>query len=229
MNRAARYEFFAGHSTAGTAIWTTNLALTKPIAAWRDRFGCVTLTYNAPLKKFLLCVTDGGNTLGRFHTSLLESDRLTGPWKLVAFLENFGEQAYFVNIPSKFISADGRTLWLCYSANFSSGWGGVTFRSRPPDSRYAMCLQEVKLLAPADPTTPDALNGPDNVALEARVSVSSTFPGHSAGGVNDGIVDGYPRDPGNWDNGDLSQRATSLLNGLVDYYRYTGDAAASAR
>ncbi len=38
-----------------------------------------------------------------------------------------------------------------------------------------------------------------------------------------------PRDPGDWGNGDLSQRATSLLNGFVDYYRYTGDAAAIAQ
>jgi len=37
------------------------------------------------------------------------------------FLESFGEQGYFVNIPSKFIEEDGRTLWLCYSANFSAG------------------------------------------------------------------------------------------------------------
>ncbi len=37
-----------------------------------------------------------------------------------------------------------------------------------------------------------------------------------------------PRDPGDWANGDLSQRATSTLNGFVDYYRYTGDAAAMA-
>ena len=37
-----------------------------------------------------------------------------------------------------------------------------------------------------------------------------------------------PRDPGDWGNGDLSQRATSILNGFVDYYRYTGDAAAIA-
>ncbi len=37
-----------------------------------------------------------------------------------------------------------------------------------------------------------------------------------------------PRDPGDWGNGDLSQRATSVLNGFVEYYRYTGDAAAIA-
>ncbi len=31
-----------------------------------------------------------------------------------------------------------------------------------------------------------------------------------------------------WDNGDIGQRATSVLNGFVDYYRYSGDAAAIA-
>ena len=31
-----------------------------------------------------------------------------------------------------------------------------------------------------------------------------------------------------WDNGDIGQRATSVLNGFVDYYRYTGDPAAIA-
>ena len=32
-----------------------------------------------------------------------------------------------------------------------------------------------------------------------------------------------------WDNGDIGQRATSVLNGFVDYYRYTGDPAAIAQ
>ena len=31
---------------------------------------------------------------------------------------------------------------------------------------------------------------------------------------------------GDWDNGDLGQRAAYVLSGLVDYYRYTGDPAA---
>jgi hypothetical protein len=34
--------------------------------------------------------------------------------------------------------------------------------------------------------------------------------------------------PGDWMNGDLGQRSTSVLNGWVDYYRYTGDPAAIA-
>jgi hypothetical protein len=37
-----------------------------------------------------------------------------------------------------------------------------------------------------------------------------------------------PRDPGDWMNGDIGQRATSVLIGFSDYYRYTGDASALA-
>lgn len=148
INDASKYEFFAGYDGAGTAIWAKDFAKIKPIAAWKDNMGCVTMTYDAPLKKFLLCVTDGGNTVSRYNTYILESDRIGGPWKLVTYLKNFGEQAYFVNIPSKFIGASGREFWLCYAGNFSSGWGGIKFKSLPPGSRYGMCLQEVRLLEP---------------------------------------------------------------------------------
>lgn len=195
MNDAAQYEFFAGLTDEGDGVWTRDFRRIKPIAEWRDRMGCVTMTYNAPLKKYLLCVTDGGNTVSRYHTYLLESDRIAGPWKLAAYLENFGEQAYFVNIPSKFIGADGRTLWLCYAANFSSGWGGITFKSRPPGSRYGMCLQEVRLLAPDDPVPPPSpLTAPDNIAPLATVTVSSTHADYASEGLTDGVVDGFPGD-----------------------------------
>jgi len=64
----------------------------------------------------------------------------------------------------------------------------------------------------------------------ARTSAIAEYPAYVFSGFwrissNGGIT---PRDPKDWGNGDLSQRATSLFNGLVDYYRYTGDAAAIA-
>ncbi len=193
MNDLRQYEFYSGDNARGEPVWTHDFAKIRPIARWRDHMGCVTMTYNAPLRKYLLCVTDGGNTVSRYHTYLLEADRLTGPWKLAAYLEYFGEQAYFVNIPSKFISADGRTLWLCYSANFSSGWGGITFQSRPPGSRYALCLQEVQLLTPGDSADVGPLGSPDNIAPEATVSASSVHPDYTAAAAVDGAVDGWPR------------------------------------
>ena len=153
MNDASKYEFFAGNAADGTARWTHDFTQIKPIAEWRDHMGCVTMTYNAPLKKFLMCVTDGTTTVARFNTYILESDRITGPWKRVSYFKHFGEQAYFVNFPSKFISEDGRSLWLCYSGNFSDGWDGIRFKSIPTGSRYAMCLQEVRLVSPNNPIT----------------------------------------------------------------------------
>jgi len=141
MNNPAAYEFFAGHDNSGEALWTKDFSKIKPLADWNNRCGCVTMTYNPPLKKYLMCITDGWPTVTAMNTYILESDRITEPWKLVAFMEKFGEQGYFVNIPSKFISPDGRTAWLCYSANFTRNQ-----KTNPPGSRYGMCLQEIKLL-----------------------------------------------------------------------------------
>jgi len=141
INDASKYEIFAGNDSKGKAVWTKDFARTKPILDWNNHCGCVTMTYNAPLKKYLMCITDGWPTVKTMDTYILESDNITGPWKMVDYLAKFGTQAYFVNFPSKFISADGRTAWLCYSANFTR-----STPSSPPGSRYAMCLQEVKLL-----------------------------------------------------------------------------------
>ncbi|HZM05726.1 MAG TPA: malectin domain-containing carbohydrate-binding protein [Candidatus Saccharimonadales bacterium] len=43
----------------------------------------------------------------------------------------------------------------------------------------------------------------------------------------DGVI--TPQNPGDWMNGDLGQRSTSVLNSMVDYYRYSGDPAAIAQ
>ncbi len=145
MNDASAYEFYAGHDTGGEAAWTRDFKQIKPLLDWHNNMGCVTATYDAPLKKYLMCVTDGGNTCGRMNTYILESERLTGPWRLATYMKDFGQQAYFVNLPSKFISADGRAAWLCYSANFAA-WNGQAVNSNPPGSHYGLVLQEIRLL-----------------------------------------------------------------------------------
>jgi hypothetical protein len=121
MNDVSKYEFFGGHDASERPVWTRDFAKIKPLVDWNNNCGCVTMTYDAPLKKYLMVLTDGGNTISKYNTYVLESDHITGPWKLVAYMHNFGEQAYFVNIPSKFTGADGRNAWMCYSANFANG------------------------------------------------------------------------------------------------------------
>jgi hypothetical protein len=146
MNDASKYEFFAGHDASGHPVWTRDFSGIKPLVDWNNNMGCVTMTYDAPLKKYLLVITDGGNTISKYNTYILESDHITGPWRLVVYMRHFGEQAYFVNFPSKFIGKDGRSAWLCYAANFTNGYLHTNYRDDPPGGGYGMTLQEVRLL-----------------------------------------------------------------------------------
>ncbi|MEJ7664673.1 MAG: hypothetical protein WKG07_36740 [Hymenobacter sp.] len=150
INDPAKYEFFAGNDSAGQPIWTSNFKAIKPLLEWNNNMGCVTITYNAQLKKYLMCVTDGGNTASKMNTYVLESDKMTGGWKLVTYMKNFEEQAYFVNIPSKFISKDGKTMWLLYSGDFATDWNGDKIIQNPPDSHYSLVMQKIKLLQTGD-------------------------------------------------------------------------------
>jgi hypothetical protein len=113
---------------------------------WDNNMGCVTITYNAPLKKYIMCVTDGGTTVSRMNTYLLESDRIDGDWKIITYMKEFGTQAYFVNIPTKFISNDGETMWLLYSGNFSLDQNNKPHKVDPPGSHYGICFQKIELL-----------------------------------------------------------------------------------
>lgn len=51
-----------------------------------------------------------------------------------------------MNIPSKFVSPEGRSAWLMYAANFTNGYLHTDYRSDPPGSRYGMCLQEIEFV-----------------------------------------------------------------------------------
>lgn len=194
INDVGKYEFFAGNDGQGKPVWTNEFARIKPMLDWNNNMGCATVTYNPPLKKYLMCVTDGWPTCAKMRSYILEADVITGPWRLVSYMKDFGEQGYFLNFPSKFISKDGRTLWLCYSANFAPDWNGMKLKINPPGGRYGLCLHEIKLLSPGEkPTvTPNPLTGKENVARTAKVEVSSVYDGYDAKGAIDGVVGGFP-------------------------------------
>ncbi|MBK8979905.1 MAG: hypothetical protein IPM29_28745 [Planctomycetes bacterium] len=192
INELTAYEFFAGHDGSGEPVWTSDFRAIAPLIEWNNHMGCVTATYVPGLDKYLMCITDGWPTVARMDSYILEADVITGPWRLVSYLEDFGEQAYFLNFPSKFIAEDGRTLWLCYSANFSRGWNGIELQFHPPGGRYGLCLHEMRLLAPGDPSSVSPLGAPRNLARIATVTASSTHPEYGTAGAVDGVIGGHP-------------------------------------
>ena len=147
INDPKAYEFFAGHDASGNAVWTNDFTKIRPIMEWQDNLGCVSMTYNPRLKKYLTTITNGVTTCGKMHTFILESDNLTGPWKLISYMKDFGEQAYYVNIPSKFISEDGKKMHLFYSGAFARDWNGIIINeNNPPGSHYGLAIQQIELI-----------------------------------------------------------------------------------
>ena len=114
INDIKAYEFFAGHDAPVKPVWTADFAKIKPLLDWNNHMGCVTATYVPGFKKYLMCVTDGWPTVAKMNSYILEADAITGPWRMVTYMKDFGEQAYFLNFPANSSVMEG--LWLCYSA-----------------------------------------------------------------------------------------------------------------
>ncbi|MHB1462402.1 MAG: hypothetical protein ACYC1M_14040 [Armatimonadota bacterium] len=140
INDINAYQFFAGYKADGQPVWSHRFKDIKPLFTWNQRAGCVTMSYIPKSKRYIMTVSNGDNVSSPFNTYILESSKLTGPFNMVTYMEGFGRQAYFVNIPSKFIQPNGNRMWLCYSANWT---GHLT---NPPGASYCMNLSEFDLV-----------------------------------------------------------------------------------
>ena len=207
INDVRAYEFYAGRGENGRPVWSRDFAAIRPLVSWNNRMGCTTVTYDAPLRKYLMCVTDGWPGVEDMNSYILEADEITGPYRLITFMAKFGRQGYFLTFPSKFIGADGRSAWLSYSANFHKSYFGNRTVADPMGSRYAWNLQEVRLLEASGLTAlseaaaqapADRLKSEADLALRARVNVSSVHKKNRpftelieyfGDGAVDGVVD----------------------------------------
>jgi CubicO group peptidase (beta-lactamase class C family) len=119
-NRDA-YEFFVQRGDDGQPIWSRDI---KRRGAVFDATGqCYRLgvTYNAGLKRYLLCMTGAGNDT-RFAGGfgIYDAPEPWGPWTTAFFTESWdvgpGESS---SLPTKWMSADGMTVHLVFSGDDS--------------------------------------------------------------------------------------------------------------
>lgn len=148
LNDSRAWQFFGGRDSRGKDVWVSEISASQPILRWPGRVGHATISWVETLSRFLMCITDGGDTISQYNSAILESSSVTGPWNLVTWMENFGEQAYFLNIPTKFLHDDGRGGWLSFSANFTVHHLGREMLERPSGSQYSLSLHEFRLGEP---------------------------------------------------------------------------------
>lgn len=169
INNSAAYEVWTGSG------WSSTISAAQPIVTWSNHVSSAAITYNPGLNKYIMSCENakfygydrivwgpGPNdwydqmVLKDFDFYFLESDSLTGPWKMVQYMQSFGIQGYYPNIPSKFLSADGKSAWLWYGANFQpreqfTDPNGAGYNTQDPmGAGYRMVEQEIRFLTPAE-------------------------------------------------------------------------------
>jgi CubicO group peptidase (beta-lactamase class C family) len=125
------YEYFEGRDALSKPLWTADIA--RRGAVFRHEAACYRsgITYNAGLKRFLWCqILPGGDPRFRGGFGIYDAPEPWGPWSTAYFTTVWdvgpGETSCF---PTKWISADGKTLHLVFSGDDSFSVRKVAFET----------------------------------------------------------------------------------------------------
>ena len=157
----AAYEFFAGLGANSTPQWSSDIVQRKPVFTDPNGVQRIGMTYNAALRRYFLTSahqTGGGAT----HTPALgvfDAPEPWGPWSTVYYSDDFsGGYAYHHKFPTKWMSSDGRTMWLQYSgSNTGSSCNCITLRKATLTINGA---PPAPTLPPAATATPSSIPPP---------------------------------------------------------------------
>jgi hypothetical protein len=115
------YEYFGGRDPMNKPAWTADIA--RRGAVFRHEGGCYRsgICYDAGLKRYLWCqILPGNDPRFRGGFGIYDAPEPWGPWTTAFFTEAWdvgpGEMSGF---PTKWISADGKTLHLVFSGDDS--------------------------------------------------------------------------------------------------------------
>ena len=152
INCKSAYEYFAGLRAGNRPIWSRNFSEIQPVIRWACRCGLPAITYFPALKKYvaIFCVGWPDGLGGQYDMWVAESDALWGPWSLVTYWDAFADQAYYAQVPSKFVKPDGRFV-LFYSGHWigpkllPQEWSKKPAIPDLPNAKYTLCAAEFQL------------------------------------------------------------------------------------
>jgi len=135
----SRYEFFAALDADRKAVWSADIERRKAIFTDPSGTQRIAITYNAALDRYLLTTSHQPEGSGGTHTAALgifDAPQPWGPWTTVYYddhwsvIEGKDCRTYHHKFPTKWMSSDGKTMWLLFSGD---------------DSLYAFCVKKATL------------------------------------------------------------------------------------
>jgi hypothetical protein len=159
----AAYEFFAGLDGTGAPQWSADIARRKPAFSDPNGVQRIGMSYNPALRRYILTSAHqiGG---GATHTPALgvfEAPEPWGPWSVVYYNDDFsGGYAFHHKFPTKWMSADGTSMWLLYSgSNTGASCNCVTLRKANLTINAAPAPTTPATQPPAATQPPSGTNG----------------------------------------------------------------------
>jgi len=133
--RADKWEYYKSGDGNDDANWSSSAADAVPILA-KGAGISGEIVYDQPLQRYVMAQWGRG-------LRLFEAPHPWGGWTLI---KNWPEiDARFSSIPNKFISADGKTLWLFYSSDYHKMY------------KYTLWMAQITLVVKE--ATPKSLGG----------------------------------------------------------------------
>ena len=119
------YRFFSGLDSKGSPAWSVDIAERKPIFTDPQGTQRISLTYNKALKRYFLTSSHQvGTAPHNASLGVFDAPEPWGPWTTVDYDDHWSgtNRTYHSKFPTKWMSADGKTMWLLYS-----GLGGNNY------------------------------------------------------------------------------------------------------
>ena len=114
------YEFVKSVSGSGNPTWTSNISQRGTVFAFPGGVNRLDVTYNAGIGRYLMTMRSRAKSGGLNQFSIYDAPQPWGPWSTVFYTENWDTDPGEVqHIPSKWISGDGKTIYLIFAGNDS--------------------------------------------------------------------------------------------------------------
>lgn len=128
------YLFFSGFDAKSTPTWSADIAARKPIFTDARGTQRISLTYNAAIQCYILTTAHRvGEGPHNGSLGVFDAPEPWGPWTTVYYDDRWSgdDRTYHHKFPTKWMGADGKTMWLLYS-----GLGA---------NNYAFCLKKATI------------------------------------------------------------------------------------
>ncbi|MBN1422170.1 MAG: DUF4185 domain-containing protein [Planctomycetes bacterium] len=119
-----RYAFFAGLDRSGEPLWSPDIEKRRPIFTDPNGTQRISMTYNAGLKRYILTASHLPPGAKGTHSpafGVFDAPEPWGPWTTAYYAHDWSAPVRTIHhkFPTKWMSPDGRTMWLLYSGEGS--------------------------------------------------------------------------------------------------------------